>query len=55
MSEPRVIVVIPLEGRPTVHYDASHEKDVLRLQDWVGARPLLQAAIRELEEEGRAV
>ena len=38
---PRVVIVLPLEGRPTVEEEAARESDSRRLEDWIKSRPEL--------------
>jgi len=45
MSAPAAIIRIPLEGRPSVRYEASSEGEQLRLTDWLSANDDLAALV----------
>jgi hypothetical protein len=44
---PRLVIVLPLEGRPIVREEAMHEGDSRRLEDWVKSQPGLLRLVRE--------
>jgi hypothetical protein len=48
---PRLEVVIPLEGRPTLHVHADTHEDELRLWSWLRRSRALSAALRDLDVE----
>lgn len=47
---PRLVIVLPLEGRPTVRQEAQAPADERRLEDWVKSHPaLLQLVVDALQ------
>jgi hypothetical protein len=48
-----VVIVIPIEGRPEVQYDALTDGDLSRLLTWVRDKPSLAALVNEAIELAR--
>jgi hypothetical protein len=47
-NPPRLIIVLPFEGRAVLQYDVEHELDQQRLEEWIRSKPRLAEAISEL-------
>jgi hypothetical protein len=50
VSEPSIVIRLPLEAPPRVYMDALREGEELRLRDWLAAHPELEALISAAEE-----
>lgn len=48
MSVPALVLVVPLEGAPRLHFDALDDRERLRLDDWLTTSPMLVRAAAEL-------
>ena len=57
MSEPGIVIRLPLEGRPQVRFDVLSESEERRLADWLRSRQELAELVDhavELATEARA-